>query len=64
LPGYLPGFDSESLPIQGRLRYALWRGISRELASETKRERIIKLHYELNRALAEQPFLNRSGSKK
>jgi hypothetical protein len=64
LPSYLLGYDSESLPIQSRLRYALWQEISRELACETKRERRLKLLYELNRALAEEPFLNRSRSKK
>jgi len=63
LPRYLPGLGSESLLIRSRLRDALWREISRELASETKR-RTVKLHYELNRALAEEPFLNRAGSKK
>jgi hypothetical protein len=41
-----------------------WREISRELADETNRDRIIKLHHELNRALAEQLFRNHSGSKK
>jgi hypothetical protein len=41
-----------------------WREISRELANETNRDRIIKLHHELNRALAEQLFRNHSGSKK
>jgi hypothetical protein len=41
-----------------------WREISRELANETNRDRIIKLHRELNRALAEQLFRNHSGSKK
>jgi hypothetical protein len=37
-----------------------WREISRELANETNRDRIVKLHYELNRALAEQLFVNRN----
>jgi hypothetical protein len=35
-----------------------WREISRELANETNRNRIIELHYELNRALDEQLFRN------
>jgi hypothetical protein len=37
-----------------------WREISRELASETDRNRIIELHYELNRTLDEQLFRNRN----
>jgi hypothetical protein len=37
-----------------------WREIALEIANETKHERIIELHYELNGALEEQLFGNRN----
>ena len=57
-PNYLLAFDSQmpTDPVPPPLRP--WREISRELANETNRNRIIELHYELNRALDEQLFRN------
>jgi hypothetical protein len=55
---YLLAFDSQmpTDPVPPPLRP--WREISRELANETNHNRIIELHYELNRALDEQLFRN------
>jgi hypothetical protein len=58
-PSYLLGFGSQmpTRPVPPPLRP--WREISRELANETNRNRIIELHYELSRALDEQLFRSR-----